>query len=520
MYQVINRRLIKKERRKSMKKLQFLTALVLFSTVLQSQTYLTVSWKGKLDCMEVSIDSVQVTNLTKNWTTTVFFPEQSIKLYASVGINEVTDFADRQILVKPNPFSQTAEVNFYVGKEGMVHVKLYDIFGRTVASLSQQMDCGTQQLLVNAGSSGHYFLSIETPTEKRVAKLLSTPARHSELVSESLTYKGIANTPENTPLNPPSRGEYSPFEGGKGDVLNGGLSQKSDEELPFSIGDSLQFVAYATDTSGKLHAYLPQIERIQADKELLFIYNPVSTEDYTLESSDCEWNFSSMQKDSLYVINSMQELLAFITCDGGETPPAIDFTKYTLLLAHGITDNGNISVVSKSLMQVSADCYNLSVEININDTAEPQTWHIAVLAPKLPQNANVTLSKIAEDCERRMYVDDYPLVNLPVDWKNLVTDTFYSVNSDEEMLTFFGNIPTPIDFSKYTLLFALGNLPTQLDEIVIDFFKNYCTNQYLLNATVYESGYQGGRCYWDISILVPKITSNTDITLNIYVTYK
>jgi hypothetical protein len=87
------------------------------------------------------------------------------------------------------------------------------------------------------------------------------------------------------------------------------------------------------------------------------------------------------------------------------------------------------------------------------------------------------------------------------------------------MLTFFGDIPTPIDFSKYTLLFALGHLPNQLDEINIDFFKNYCINQYILNITVYQIGYQVPDT-WHISILVPKIINNTDIISNIQITYK
>ena len=98
-----------------------LVVVGLFVCKVQAQSHITVTWKSELGCIETPIDSVQVTNLTKKWTKTVFYPENSIKLYyadSAVGINEVADFADRQILVKPNPFSQTAEVNFYVGKEG------------------------------------------------------------------------------------------------------------------------------------------------------------------------------------------------------------------------------------------------------------------------------------------------------------------------------------------------------------------------------------------------------------------
>ena len=224
---------------------------------IQSQQSVTVSWKGELNCQEITIDSVLVTNLSKSWTTTVFYPETSIILHTSMGIDELKDFAKTQIQVKPNPFSQTAEVDFYVGKECMVSLTLYDIFGRTVASLSQQMGCGQQQVVVNMGSSGYYFLSIETPSEKRVAKLLSMYDGNGDA--------GIVSLSPLTPFNSPSGGKSSPPSEGLGEA-----SQKSDSDLPFDLGDSLQFMAYATDSNGKVHEYLPRIEQVFEDKEIVF----------------------------------------------------------------------------------------------------------------------------------------------------------------------------------------------------------------------------------------------------------
>ena len=215
--------------------------------------------------------------------------------------------------------------------------------------------------------------------------MLSTPARHSELVSESLTYKGIVN---NTPLNPPSiNTSPNPSKGGGlapslleragGEVL----PQKSDPDLPFDIGDTLQFTAYTT-TEGRVYTYLPQTEQIQTDKDLLFIYNPVPATDYTLVSG-CEWDFTNVQEDSLYIINSKEELLAFITCDADSTPPAIDFTKYSLLLSHGNTIYGSIANISKTLMQLSANDYKLNVEISLSDTVGSEPWAVAMVVPKV-----------------------------------------------------------------------------------------------------------------------------------------
>ena len=240
-----------------MKNIKLIIASMLLSSVVYAQQSVTVSWKGELNCQEITIDSVLVTNLTKRWTTTVFYPEQSIILHTSMGIDEPKDFAKTQIQVKPNPFSQTAEVDFYVGKEGMVSLTLYDIFGRTVASLSQQMDCGQQQVVVNMGNSGYYFLSVETPSDKKVAKLLSMYDGNGDA--------GITSLSPLTPFNSPSGGKSSPPSEGVGEA-----SQKSDSDLLFDLGDSLQFMAYATDSNGNVHEYLPQSYRILEDKYLFF----------------------------------------------------------------------------------------------------------------------------------------------------------------------------------------------------------------------------------------------------------
>jgi hypothetical protein len=355
------------------------------------------------------------------------------------GIAE-NEFAKMQILVKPNPFSQTAEVNFYVGKEGMVHVRLYDIFGRTVASLSQNMDCGTQQLLVNAGSSGHYFLSIETPTDKRVAKLLSmgngggeaaiTPIRHCEGYRPKQSSNRLLHSVRNdAPFNSPEGGKHSPPLEGLGEA-----SQKSDPDLPFDIGDTLQFTAYTTN-NGHVYTYLPQTEQIQTDKDLLFIYNPVPATDYTLESG-CEWDFTKVQEDSLYISNSEEELLAFITCDADSTPPAIDFTKYSLLLVHGNTIYGSIANITKTLMQLSANDYKLNVEISLSDTVGSEPWAVAMVVPKVSE---VPLNIYYPHIEVWKYT-------LPFNWTSKVTITltldtlrksFYTISSPEDLEVFF-----------------------------------------------------------------------------------
>jgi len=112
----------------------------------------------------------------------------------------------------------------------------------------------------------------------------------------------------------------------------------------------------------------------------------VTIADYLLESSGCSWNFANMAADSVYVINSNQELMKFIT---GSSPPSIDFTNNSLLLVHG-TAYGSIAHIDKKLVHILNE-YKLSVEIRLGDTTKGKDWHIAVTIPKIQSAVELKL---------------------------------------------------------------------------------------------------------------------------------
>jgi len=230
--------------------------MVLFSIAVMSQSSVKVSWVGELICQEIPIDSVQVTNLTKDYVATVFYPENSITLYYSKTVIREPDIADKQIQVKPNPFSQTTEVSFYVEKEGIVYLTLYDIFGKEIAS-SQYMGHGKQQALVDIGGSGFYFLSVQTPTEKKTTKLLSL--NHTNNGETKIAQKSA--TQEN----------HFVFK----------LQKSNDEDFPFDLGDSIQLIAFATDIEGNAYKYNPYKNKIIANKNLFFTNKTDLTHDTT-----------------------------------------------------------------------------------------------------------------------------------------------------------------------------------------------------------------------------------------------
>ena len=87
-----------------------------------------------------------------------------------------------------------------------------------------------------------------------------------------------------------------------------------------------------------------------------------------------------------HVINTTADYNALFSC----TPPAIDFTKYTLLIGKTTTTSGN-RITSQLLRQ---DCMSLlyAVSIQQNPTAVVQPAVYYALVPKLPAGLSATFN--------------------------------------------------------------------------------------------------------------------------------
>jgi hypothetical protein len=123
----------------------------------------------------------------------------------------------------------------------------------------------------------------------------------------------------------------------------------------------------------------------------IYILNyPIDKEisDYSLTGSSCTWK--SVEKNTLYIIKSAEELANYISCSESN-PPLIDFDKHSLLLVQGINLSG-IQSIDKQLQQISTNEYRLTVNIVSNETTVVQGWTVAILTPVLPPNTVATLA--------------------------------------------------------------------------------------------------------------------------------
>ena len=108
---------------------------------------------------------------------------------------------------------------------------------------------------------------------------------------------------------------------------------------------------------------------------------------YSLEEASCQWTNLNYNA-SVIIVNSVEELNKYVICTAGSYP-AIDFSKYTLLLTGGGTTNG-VSNIDAVFTQVAVNQYSLKVTIHLNLTTVAQGWSISVLTPKIAGKSTIT----------------------------------------------------------------------------------------------------------------------------------
>ena len=110
--------------------------------------------------------------------------------------------------------------------------------------------------------------------------------------------------------------------------------------------------------------------------------------EYSLESTSCQW--TGLAYDTVVTINSMEELNQYVTCMGGSYPE-IDFSKYTLLLAHGKAPSSVVNVSCSSLQQLLEQSYKMEVEIVVGDAAVISNWQVPIIINRLDERCTIEL---------------------------------------------------------------------------------------------------------------------------------
>ena len=372
-----------------MKKLQFLIALALFSTLLQAQQPpIKISWTGELNCGYCQLDSVIVTKKATGEQVVFRYPDTVLMYSGDVRITPPRQEQEMGLKTYPNPFPDKAVVEFSLVQAGAAELVVYDMLGREVIRQHNVLEKGTHRFSVDL-PNGMYSLSLQTETGKQSVRLLS---QGSETTAPQIVYAG-----NNTPLPPLEGGiasstnaAKSPFEGGKGDVLNGGLPQKSDN-LPFQYGDTLVLQGFISDEDAFQYKKTQEVT-LTGDalvtfaffNELAYIDTVEFTAIETFMNLDCKkilpcYYYSSVPLANDYrfvyspnaipanflLVTTQVQLDSLFACADTLTPPDVDFEQQTLLLVKWYLPRfpAGISNISFSLTQLCNEHFILQADI-------------------------------------------------------------------------------------------------------------------------------------------------------------
>ena len=192
----------------------------LFST-LQAQT-VTLTFTGKEATNQyVQLNRVAITNLTKGWQETIYWPDTTLTMQNTTGIGEsVADGGFGLSQNNPNPFTGTTDVNLTVADAGAVTLEIVDGNGKIVETRhGTSLQPGIHQFLVSLSAAGTYILTARQNGKTSSIKMVCNGAGNGN----GIEYAGIVKTTHALSPQP-----------------------KSTTNNPFNFGDQMEYVGYAT----------------------------------------------------------------------------------------------------------------------------------------------------------------------------------------------------------------------------------------------------------------------------------
>ena len=151
-----------------MKKSVILICILLFILKTQAQNYL-ISFAGS--GATTVVGTIEVTNLTSGTSATLNGGD-ILHLSGTVGISDLKR-DNGNIQIYPNPIAEQATLSFDVPENGIAHIGIVDLAGKTIHQVSQLLSPGSQSFRVSGISRGMYFVSITGNGYSYTTKLVS-----------------------------------------------------------------------------------------------------------------------------------------------------------------------------------------------------------------------------------------------------------------------------------------------------------------------------------------------------------
>ena len=198
--------------------------MLLFAAVSAQTVTLTFTGRDASN-QYVPLNRVVVSNLTRGWQDTLFWPDTVLVMTDQTGIDDFVTDGFHLSQNNPNPFNGTTYVNLNVTEPGEVSLVITDITGRNVETLrATSLHPGIYKICITLSSSGIYFLTARQNGQTSSVKMVN----RGNGSGDAIAFTGTVGANHYSSLLQPKNAT-------KGFTNN-----------TFVAGDQMQYVGFAT----------------------------------------------------------------------------------------------------------------------------------------------------------------------------------------------------------------------------------------------------------------------------------
>ena len=457
----------------------FLLVLCFFISLETFSQEITVRFIGQLnDANYCRLDSVSVTNITRNWTETVEYPDTIIVLGSTVSSNQNVPVFQELRQNTPNPFDCETRVELSVSQREDVRMQLLDAYGKQYAEYKGSLDAGVHIFDISTVSPQTYVLNAIVNSRSYSIRMINVGSG----CSSSIKYAGIAE----------------------------GITAKLISNNEFLLGDNMRYVGYANiDGMTLTSEFVEQQQVVNQYITLPFTYyscpmvETLSATDIATASATLRGNITNagglpITSRGFYYGTSADDISQVITVDVGIGEYAANLTGLsptTMYFYYAFASN-DMGISTGEIMSYTTN------EISVPTL---QTLEVSdVSADSATLNAIITDDGGTEIIARGFY------------WGTSVDNLTNNVVCDESENTFSANITgLTLLTTYYYCAYATNSTGTSVGEVLSFVACNCGGNNIVIDydENIYETVLIGEQCWMKENLRTTHYADGTFIPL-------
>ena len=167
----------------------------------------------------LQLNRVVITNMTRNWSETLSWPDTVQQMQNGVGIDDWEPSRFRLEQNVPNPFFGTTDVKLQTVERERTSLQIFDMAGNLVDYYEGVLDKGTHRFRISLAAAQTYFLKAKAGVCEAGLKMVNNGgggANRIKYVGEDICY-----------------------------TLHPDASDKGNRDNPFAYGDTMEYVGFA-----------------------------------------------------------------------------------------------------------------------------------------------------------------------------------------------------------------------------------------------------------------------------------